>query len=1214
MASSTARHQLHTTCLIVCAWTQRSWPGGPPFTHLWRTRWWLQSLKSFPPRMSVPNFSERSWPSYKRLRFLRCLRGLRRRPTCSCCAVTPFSGTSISSPQFSPPCVQRRLKVIMWLVLNQRYFKRGSGPSDKLIVWQAHQWLSPDRKKSRPARSRHPRRRLLGLLCLTGWALLLPQRRGRSHRSRPFQLAPEGPVHGLSKEARSLASLLMLPQPRNVDGFQVGARLADFAPHWRSLLGNCRATGIVEDGVGIAFQQRPQLTHQSISFRTRNSRQDLQQAVDALLMKGAIERVTNVRSLGFYSRLFLVPKKTGDLRPVIDLSTLNRHMVVPHFKMETQGSVRSAIRSQEWAVSIDIRDAYLHVPMHQAVRKYLRFVVNKKVYQFTCLPFGLATSPREFTKLLRPVVSLLRQQGVKLHVYLDDWLIRADTPEEAQLHSQTIIKVLQFLGWIINFEKSDLTPSQDFQFIGMQFNTRRFTVAPLPKMRIKVQSVLQHWMANPNITARDLHRLLGMLVFMASLVRRGRLRLRPVQWWAATAWCQRTGNWSDRIQVPQWVLSEVAWWSSPAVLQGLPLAARETEVTLFTDASSSGWGAQLGSHSTQGQWSASQRLCHINVLEMQAVIYAVRDFLPLLRYHVVRLMCDNAVTVAYIKNEGGTRSHTLMQMTIRLLKWCDSKAITLVPVHLPGVRNIQADSLSRVGQTLTTEWTMAMESLRPVFAKWGEPQIDMFATFANRRLVKFVSPYPDPRAEWTDAMSMPWDKERGLLYVFPPFKMVPQVLQKIAQSPELQVILIALLQPAVSWFPELMNLTQEDPVPLFRGRSRPAHTRRVHGRGRDRNSSLPTVKSSRVETLRAILRAKGHSREAANMMSRCLRESSQQVYESHWSRFVAFCRTKKWQVFQVRSHHFSTYMMHLFRDDLLPSTIISHRTSVASVLRHWVYDPAADPNIKLLVRAFRLERPVQRRIMPKWDLHLVLLSLMRPPFTSQSEDDGESSDDVIPLKWRTLKCLFLLALASARRRSYLHALSIAPGRCVFARGNTQRQLVVSLLPEPGFLAKNQLPTQAPEWITVPGIAHLNPAEPERMLCPVRQLKLYIRDSESIRGGRQRMFLHWNRSIRDIMRSHISRWIVETVKEAYTQADRQFDRVTAHEVRALSASWAYNCQVALPDILAAAFWRSSGVFQNSYLRDMACVAEGMSTLGPVVVAQHVVDPGHLHPPP
>ena len=402
--------------------------------------------------------------------------------------------------------------------------------------------------------------------------------------------------------------------------------------------------------------------------------------------------------------------------------------------------------------------------------------------------------------------------------------------------------------------------------------------------------------------------------------------------------------------------------------------------------------------------------------------------------------------------------------------------------------------------------------------------------------------------------------------------------------------------------------------PAVRWRSRPADARRLDGRRGDRDSSLPTVKATRVETLRAILRAKGHSREAANMMSRCLRESSQQVYESHWSRFVAFCRTKRWHVFRVRSHHFSTYMMHLSRDGLLPSTIISHRMSVASVLRHWVYDPAADPHIKLLVRTFWLERLVQRRIMPKWDLHLVLLSLLRPPFTSHSEEDGESSDDVIPLKWRTLKCVFLLALASARRRSYLHALSIVPGRCVFARGNTQRQPVVSLLPEPGFLAKNQLLTQAPEWITVSGIAHLNPTEPERMLCPVRQLKLYIRDSERIQGGRQRMFIHWNRNIRDIMRSHISRWIVETVKEAYTQADPQYDRVTAHEVRALSASWAYNCQVALPDILAAAFWRSSGVFQNSYLHDMACVAEGMLTLGPVVVAQHVVDPGHLHPPP
>ena len=422
--SVTTRPLLHAICHIGCVWTQKSWRVGQPSMHLLLTRWWLQWLKNSPLRMNAWNFSGRSWPLFRRLKFPRFRQALQPRQTCSYCVETLFWRTSESCP-----CHQTSRRDD-WLVSDV------PPQAARIQAQQETDVIQEDGSKTFEQ-------------CLTAWGPR-PPCRGLWHRSRPFELAPEGPVHDPSKESRSLARLLQLPQPDNVDGSQVGARLADFAPHWQSLLGNCRATGIVEDGVGIAFQQWPQLTHQIISFQTRNSRQDLQQAVNALLMKGAIEWVINVKSLGFYSRLFLVPKKTGDLRPVIDLSTLNRHMVVSHFKMETQGSVRSAIRSQEWTVSIDIRDAYLHVPMHQAVRKYLHFLVNKKVYQFTCLPFGLVTSPREFTKLLRPVVSLLRQQGVKLHVYLDDWLIRADTPEQAQLHAQTIIRVLQFLGWIIN--------------------------------------------------------------------------------------------------------------------------------------------------------------------------------------------------------------------------------------------------------------------------------------------------------------------------------------------------------------------------------------------------------------------------------------------------------------------------------------------------------------------------------------------------------------------------------------------------------------------------------------------------------------------------------------------------------------------------------------------------------------------------------------------
>ena len=107
--------------------------------------------------------------------------------------------------------------------------------------------------------------------------------------------------------------------------------------------------------------------------------------------------------------------------------------------------VRSSIRENKWTVSIDIQDAYLYVPVSQPVGKYLRFMVNNRVYQFMCLLLGLATSPQEFTKLLQPVVQLLWLQGVKVHVYLDDWLIHALSPIQTRTHADLVLRVLRHL-------------------------------------------------------------------------------------------------------------------------------------------------------------------------------------------------------------------------------------------------------------------------------------------------------------------------------------------------------------------------------------------------------------------------------------------------------------------------------------------------------------------------------------------------------------------------------------------------------------------------------------------------------------------------------------------------------------------------------------------------------------------------------------------------
>ena len=95
-------------------------------------------------------------------------------------------------------------------------------------------------------------------------------------------------------------------------------------------------------------------------------------------------------------------------------------------------------------------------------------------------------------------------------------------PIQARTHANLVLRVLQHLGWVINFSKSDLSPSQQFNFIVMQFSMCTNTVTPLPKMESKSRT---HWKSHPLVTARDLHKILGILTFMSSLVPRDQLCL-----------------------------------------------------------------------------------------------------------------------------------------------------------------------------------------------------------------------------------------------------------------------------------------------------------------------------------------------------------------------------------------------------------------------------------------------------------------------------------------------------------------------------------------------------------------------------------------------------------------------------------------------------------------------------------------------------------------
>ena len=178
----------------------------------------------------------------------------------------------------------------------------------------------------------------------------------------------------------------------------------------------------------------------------------------------------------------------------------------------------------------------------------------------------------------------------------------------------------------------------------------------------------------------------------------------------------------------------------------------------------------------------------INQLELLAVHKALEQSPSLWSNKRVLIATDNSTVVAYINNQGGTRSMPMLDLTLSLLHWAWQKHIVLKARHIPGRLNRTADLLSRSDWIVNTEWTMSQQLLKLLWKVWGRPQVDLLATSLTTRLPLYVSPYPDPKALAVDAMSITW---KGLdAYVFPPWALIADVLAKARQETCLLTIIV----------------------------------------------------------------------------------------------------------------------------------------------------------------------------------------------------------------------------------------------------------------------------------------------------------------------------------------------------------------------------------------------------------------------------------------
>jgi len=526
--------------------------------------------------------------------------------------------------------------------------------------------------------------------------------------------------------------------------------------------------------------------------------------VEKLLQKRAIEQVPRLDSPGYYGRLFTVPKATGGHRPVLDLSRLNLFLVKQPFRMETAESIRRSLRPGDWATSLDLMDAYFHVSIHPADRKFLRFPWADTAYQFRALPFGLSLAPWIFTRLVRELAAVVRSKGIRFHTYIDDWLIPDLCPRRLARHTTEVQRLAAFLGFTVNLAKSDLVPSQRFTFLGMDIDTAAWLVRPTAERLDRLSSLLSQLLPRSQSPARLLVKLLGLMESLAPLIPMGRVFKRPVQRGLRARWIQTLGSYEDLVVLDQWFREAVSpWLDRSFLLTGVPVAWGEPELFLVTDASEVGWGAHLGVLATSGLWTPEQTRWHSNQRELMAVFLALQYFEQRVSGKVVSLSTDNTSVACYINRQGGVLSPSLSLLAESLLKFCWMSGVTLIARYLPGKLNLVADQLSRPGQILTTEWTLSQRVLARIWSRWEKPVVDLFATQFNFRLPVYVSPVQDGQAWRIDAFSFAWTGLQA--YAFPPFALIHQVLLKAAQS-NMDLVLVAPKWPARPWFNLLLEL------------------------------------------------------------------------------------------------------------------------------------------------------------------------------------------------------------------------------------------------------------------------------------------------------------------------------------------------------------------------------------------------------------------------
>ena len=669
------------------------------------------------------------------------------------------------------------------------------------------------------------------------------------------------------------------------------------------------------------------------------------------------------------SRL-LQPVIRGDeslRRPVIDLSLLNLKVQKASFKMETLQSVLLLVRAGDWMVSLDLKDAYLQVPMHPESHKFLRFVAGGKVYQFKVLCFGLSSAPQIFTRVMAPVSAFLHRTGIWLRRYLDDWLIQASSREQVLLALETVLQLCKSLGIVVNWEKTRLIPTQRMVYLGVLLDSISFRASPALKRVEKLLSIGDVFLSSVKQPVSSWLELLGVLSSIIQLIPGGRLRMRSLQFTIRRSWDQ-----VDQTALVAWnpeISADLEWWlNRDRLVLGIALDQVSPQLDLWSDASDVGWGEHLGEEVVFGRWAPEELDFSVNARELLAIERALHCFASQIRDSSVAIFADNSTAIVYLRNQGGTRSLLLNAIAQRILRWSETSfdstiyhgssqcASGLVISSQSGARvrmNAQDRGIPRAPEEVASvNQSICHLSKSPMFTVF-------FTVPRSERVGHGCS---SPELGWVAGVCL-------------------STLVSDSGSPQ--------EAPIILWGPTDHRSSLLASEAMVSGSSGLGSGRAGGSSSVQRPSSstaLPSSSSGSVrtvtsylETIQRFARARGFSKQVAQQAALARRPSSRAGYQAKWLVYRQWCHSEGHSVSRPSLSKIADFFFWLHRSRKLSvSAILGYRSMLSAVFRMILPEISTSPIIRDLLRSFQVEAPCRSIKPPSWDLVKVLEYLRSP--------------------------------------------------------------------------------------------------------------------------------------------------------------------------------------------------------------------------------------------